>query len=449
MPKTVGLREKIYKAYINRGDNGNEYDNNEIIRKIITLRTEKAKLLGYETYADYILEDRMSKNPENVYELLNKLWVPALKKAKQELAMMQKLAYKEGATFKLESWDWWYYAEKLKKAKYALDESMLRPYFKLENVLDGAFMVAEKLYGIKFIERNDIAKYHEDVRTFEVQEADGKHIGIFYTDYYPRASKNSGAWMDAFRKQWINKGEYVTPIIYNVGNFSKPVGGQPALLSYDEVETLFHELGHALHGLLSNTTYYTTSGTSVLRDFVELPSQILEHWAAHPDVLKMYAKHYETGEPIPDKLIKKLENAGHFNQGFATTEYLAASLLDMDYYTLTEIPEDFNVRDFETNALNNIGLIPEIISRYRSTYFKHIFSGGYAVGYHSYIWAEMLDADAFEAFKENGIFDQETALSFRENILAKGGTEEPMKLYLKFRGKKPVIEPLLANRGLN
>ncbi len=409
---------------------------------------ERANLLGYKTHADYVLENNMAKKPENVYKFLEQLWKPALKMAKREAKELQEMISKDGHDFKLQAWDWWYYAEKLKKAKYALDEEMLRPYFKLENARDGAFSVASKLWGLQFIEREDIPKYHEDARVFEVTEADGSHIGILYTDYFPRASKRSGAWMDSFRKQSRQHGKEIYPVITNNGNFSKPTGGKPALISSEEVSTLFHEFGHALHGLLSDCTYNKLSGTSVPRDFVEMQSQIMENWVFEPEVLKMYAKHYETGEVIPQELIDKLKKASHFNQGFETVEYLAASFLDMDWHTLAEAKE-LGVHEFETQSLNKIGLIPEIVVRYKSPYFKHIFSGGYSSGYYSYIWAEVLDADAFEAFKETSLFDQKTAQSFRENILERGGTEDPMVLYKRFRGAEPKVESLLKKRGLN
>ena len=441
------LREKIFKAYINKGNNNDELDNKAILAKIAALRVKRANLLGYKTHAAYVLENNMAKKPENVYKFLEQLWKPALKMAKKEAKELQEMISKEGHDFKLQPWDWWYYAEKLKKAKYALDEEMLRPYFKLENARDGAFSVASKLYGIQFIEREDIPKYHEDARVFEVKEADGSHIGILYTDYFPRASKRGGAWMNSFRKQSRLHGKEIYPVITNNGNFSKPTGDKPALISSEEVSTLFHEFGHALHGLLSDCTYNRLSGTSVPRDFVEVQSQIMENWVFEPEVLKMYAKHYETGEVIPQELIDKLKKAKHFNQGFATVEYLAASFLDMDWHTLTEAKE-LDVHEFETQSLNKIGLIPEIIVRYKSPYFRHIFSGGYSSGYYSYIWAEVLDADAFEAFKETSLFDQKTAQSFRENVLERGGTEDPMVLYKRFRGAEPKVEALLKRRGL-
>ena len=441
------LREKLFKAYINRGDNNNELDNKTIVSSIAALRVEKAQLLGYNNHAEFVLEENMAKTPDKVYDLLNQLWKPALAMAKKEAKELQEMIYKEGGNFKLKAWDWWYYAEKLRKEKYDLDEEALRPYFELENVREGAFAVAKKLYGITFEELTDLPKYHEEVKTFEVKEADGSHIGIFYVDYFPRSSKQGGAWMNSYRKQSRKGGEDVHPVIVNVGNFSKPTGDRPALLSFEEVNTLFHEFGHALHGLLSKCTYNSLSGTSVPRDFVELPSQIMENWAAESEVLKTFAKHYETGEVIPQSLIDKIEKSSKFNQGFATVEYLAASFLDMDWHTLTDAVER-EVIQFETSSLSKIGLIPEIVVRYRSPYFQHIFSGGYSSGYYSYIWAQVLDADAFEAFKEKSLFDPETALSFRKNILEKGGTEDPMMLYKRFRGAEPKIDALMKRRGL-
>ncbi len=441
------LREKIFNAYIKRGDNNNEFDNKEIIKKITKLRLEKAKLLGYHNHAQYVLEENMAKTPDKVYELLDQLWDAALPMAEKESAELQALIDKEGGNFTLEPWDWWYYAEKLRKEKYALDEEVLRPYFKLENVRDGVFDLCNKLYGLNIRKRDDIPVYHEDVQAFEVLESDSSHLGILYMDFFPRASKRGGAWMNSFRKQYRLNGDEITPVISTVFNFSKPTSNKPALLSFEEVTTLYHEFGHALHGLLSNCTYRSLSGTSVPRDFVELPSQIMENWAAEPEVLKTYAKHYETNEPIPDELIEKIEKSSHFNQGFITVEYLAASFLDMDWHTLKEF-DISDVNAFESKSLNHIGLIPEIVVRYRSTYFNHIFSGGYSSGYYSYIWSAVLDADAFEAFKETSLFDQKTASSFRKNILEKGGSEDPMTLYIRFRGAEPSIEPLLKRRGL-
>ncbi|MDP4173417.1 MAG: M3 family metallopeptidase [Bacteroidota bacterium] len=441
------LREKIFKAYINRGNNSNKNDNKVIITKIASLRVKRANLLGYKTHADFVLDENMAKTSENVYKLLRQLWTPALKVAKKETEELQQMIHKEGNTFKLEAWDWRYYAEKLRKEKYDLDDEQLRPYFKLENVREGAFLVANKLYGVTFSERTDLPKYHNEAKAFEVREADGKFLGILYTDYFPRESKRGGAWCSSFRKQSIKDGKEITPVMVNVCNFSKSTGDKPALLTFEEVTTLFHEFGHALHGLLSHTTYDKLSGSAVPRDFVELPSQIMENWAGEPEVLKTFAKHYKTGETIPQELVDKIKNSEHYGQGFATVEYLAASFLDLDWHTLADTNK-VDAEKFETNSLNKIGLMPEIVVRYRSTYFNHIFNGGYSSGYYSYIWAEVLDADAFEAFKETSLFDQKTARSFRDNILSKGGTEEAMTLYKRFRGSDPKIEPLLKRRGL-
>ncbi len=451
------LREKLYKAMYSRGDNDNENDNKDIIRQIALLRLEKANILGYNTHADFALDDRMAKTPDKVFELLNSIWEHALPQAKKELVELQAVAKKEGHDIKIASWDWWYYAEKLRKQKYDLNEDETKPYFQADNVRQGVFSVANKLYGINF-KQIDIPVYQEDVKAYEVSDADGSLIGVIYFDDFARTGKRAGAWMGSFRKQHTYKGEFVHPIIYNVGNYNPPTDGKPALLTLDQVETMFHEFGHGLHGLLSDCTYNTLSGTSVARDFVELPSQIMEHWAFEPEVLKMYAKHYETGEVIPDALIKKIENAGTFNQGFMTTELVAAAILDMKWHTMTSTP-DFNprkqegikeldVRKFEQDAMNEIGLIDEIIPRYKSTYFNHIFNGGYSAGYYSYLWSEVLDADAYQAFVEKGnIFDPETAKSFRENVLSKGGTEDPMVLYKRFRGAEPNPTYLLKNRG--
>ncbi|MBB4034641.1 peptidyl-dipeptidase Dcp [Dysgonomonas hofstadii] len=450
------LREKLYKAMYMRADNGNEFDNKENIKKIVSLRLEKANILGYNTHADYVLERTMAKTPDNVMDLLNNIWKYALPQAKKELAELQAIADKEGKNIKVESWDWWYYAEKLRKEKYALDEEALKPYFQADNVRQGVFAVANKLYGITFKQRTDVPVYQQDVKAYEVSDVDGSLIGLIYFDDFARQGKRPGAWMSSFRKQEVFKGDFVHPLIYNVGNYNPPTEGKPALLTIDQVETMFHEFGHGLHGLLSKCTYNGVSGTAVARDFVELPSQIMEHWAFEPEVLKMYAKHYETGEVIPQELIQKIQNAGYFNQGFRTTELVAAAILDMNWYTMTSDSnakggdglKNLDVNKFEADAMNKIGLIPEIIPRYRSTYFQHIFSGGYSSGYYSYLWSEVLDSDAFNAFVEKGnIFDQETAKSFRENVLSKGGSDEPMTLYKKFRGAEPNPVYLLKNRG--
>lgn len=443
------LREKLYKAMYNRGNNNNEYDNKEIIKKILKLRTERARIMGFENHAQFALDDRMAKKPENVYDLLNKLWTPALKMAKHEAAQMQDMIDREGKNFKLESWDWWYYAEKIRKEKYALDESEIRPYFELNNVREGAFTLANKLYGLKFKEIENIPVPHPDAKAFEVIDGDDSHVGVLFVDYFPRASKRGGAWMNSYKKQSRTvAGDNIAPIITNVCNFSKPTGDQPALLSFDEVTTLFHEFGHALHGLLSDCHYNSLSGTAVSRDFVELPSQIMENWCSQPEMLKLFAKHYKTGEVIPDELVNKLLDASKFNQGFATVEYLAASYLDMDYHTAKNV-DNIDIEKFEKESMDRIGLIDEIIPRYKTTYYNHIWASGYSAGYYSYIWAEVLDADAFNAYKESGdIFNPEIANSFRTNILERGGTDEAMTLYHNFRGQEPSIEPLLQKRGL-
>lgn len=442
------LREKIYKAMYNRGNNGNEYDNNNLINQFVNLRIQKAQLMGFDNWASFILDNNMAKTPGNVYDLLHKVWEPGLARAKDEARDMQVMIDREGGNFKLESWDWWYYAEKVRKEKYDLDEEQLRPYFELNNVRDGMFEVASKLFGLSFNLLENMPLFHPDSEVFEVNDADGSHIGVLYMDYHPRPSKSGGAWMTNYREQHYKNGKDIRPVVSLTCNFSKPTGGKPALLTYDEVETLYHEFGHGLHGLLSQCHYKSLAGTNVARDFVELPSQIMEHWAAEPEVLKMYARHYETGEIIPQELIDKMEKSGKFNQGFVTTEFVAAAILDMDYHTLTQ-QKEIDVKAFEQISMDKAGLISEIIPRYKSTYFSHIFPGGYSSGYYSYLWAEVLDADAFEAFKETGdIFNPDVAKAFRSNVLERGGTADPMELYLKFRGKQPGIEPLLKNRGL-
>ncbi len=440
------MREKMFKAYIHRGDNNNKEDNKKIISKVISLRYKKARLLGYPNYAAMILEDNMAQNSENVYKMLWQIWEPALEVAKEEAKDLQALITAEGQDFNLEPWDWWYYTEKLKKHKYDLDEGQLRPYFQLEKVLEGIFLLSEKLYGIKVVPRPDLPKYHEDVKVVEIQEQDGSHIGIMYLDYFPRASKRGGAWMNSYRKQSYLNDKKITPVICNVGNFSKPVGDKPALLSFEEVTTMFHEFGHALHGLLSDCKFRSLSGTSVPRDFVELPSQIMENWASEPELLEKYAFHYQTGEVIPIELLDKMKESSRFNQGFETVEFMAAAFLDMDWH-MVESDSLFDVDTFEEQSMNKIGMIPEIVVRYRSTNFRHIFAGGYSAGYYSYLWSEMLDADAYAYFKENGIFNKEIAESFRTNILARGGSDEPINLYKKFRGQPPTIDALLARKG--
>lgn len=440
------LRKRLYEAMYNRANNGNQFDNKQVISQLVNLRLEKAQLLGYKSHADYVLAETMAQNPDQVFELLNKLWEYALPQAKKEAEELQKMIDREGGNFKLQSWDWWYYTEKLRKEKYALDEEAIRPYFMVDNVRDGAFYVANKLYGITFKPMSDVSVYNKDVQVFEVLDADGSYIGVLYLDFFPRNGKRNGAWMSSFRKQSRKNGKMVHPIIYNVGNFAMPTEDKPSLLTLEQVTTLFHEFGHGLHGLLSNINYNGLSGTAVSRDFVELPSQIYEHWALHPDVLKVYAKHYQTGEVIPAELVQKIEEAANFNQGFQTTELVAAALLDMKWHVITE-QQEFDVDKFEKDRMDEIGLISEIIPRYKSTYFAHIFDGGYSAGYYSYLWSEVLDADAFEAFVEKGVFDRTTGQAFRDNVLSKGGSDDPMTLYKRFRGAEPNPIYLLKNRG--
>lgn len=442
------LRETMLNAYQMRGNQNNGNDNKDIALKIANLRMQKAQLLGYKNHAEYVLEESMAKNPEAVNNILMKLWTPALEKAKKEATDIQEMMRKEGINEDVTPADWRYYTEKIRKERFNLDEQELKPYFSLENVRNGVFDVTHKLWGLTYKELNNVPKYHEDVTVWEVFDANKKTLGLLYMDMHPRASKRGGAWMTSYREQQMENGKRKVPVISIVCNFTKPTATTPSLLTFDETTTFFHEFGHALHGLLSNVNYKGLAGTNVPRDFVELPSQVMENWAAEPEVLKLYAKHYKTGEVIPDALIEKMKAAGTFDQGFATTEYLAASLLDMQYHTATtEIKDDINT--FELNAMKNIGLIDAIIPRYRSTYFSHIFAGGYSAGYYSYIWSAVLDTDAFQAFKETSLFNQEKAKLFREYVLEKGGTDDPAVLYRKFRGADPKIEPLLNKRGLN
>ena len=446
-------REKMFKAYASRGNNGNEYDNKDLMVKMMALRIEKANLLGYENPAQMILADKMAGNPETVDTFLASIMAPAVAKAKEEIADMQVFMdedIKAGllpAGSSIEPWDWAYYTEKVRKAKYALDEEQTKPYFQMENVRQGVFDLTTKLWGLQYEKLEDIPVYHEDVEGFKVTDADGSLIGIILTDYFPRSTKRGGAWMTNFVNQEIVDGVEVRPVIVNVGNFAKPTADKPSLLTLDQVETLFHEFGHALHGLLTQCTYKSVSGTSVARDFVELPSQIMENWAFQKEVLADYARHYQTGEVIPDSLVAKIEAAANFNQGFMTTELTAASILDMKWHELTSA-EGLDPMAFEKAACEEMGLIDEIIPRYRSTYFAHIFSGGYSAGYYSYLWAEVLDKDAFELFMQKGIFDKETAMAFRRNVLEKGGSDEPMDLYRRFRGADPDAGALLRGRGL-
>ncbi len=437
------LRRELFHAYTNRGNNGNEYDNNKNLSEIVSLRAQRAKLLGYRSYADLMLEPRMAKKPENVFNLLNNLWDKAIPVARNEVAGMQKIIDREKGGFKLEPSDWWFYSEKLRKEKYDLNDAELKPYFKLENVRDGVFACANKLFGITFTPISDIPLPHPEAQVFEVKDTNGVHIGVLYMDFHPRESKRQGAWCGTYRSHRVLDGKEVTPVVTLVCNFTRPGQDVPALLNMDEVETLFHEFGHALDNLFNRNTY---NQTFTPMDFVELPSQLDEHWATEPEVLAMYAKDYRTGKPIPEALVKKIRNSAYFNQGFINVELLAASLLDMAYHTL-EYPANIDIQSFEKDYFTKIGLIPEIVSRYRSTYFLHIMDG-YDAGYYCYTWAAVLDNDAFEAFKEKGIFNKSVAQSYRNNILAKNGTMDAMSEYVNFRGHEPSIEPLLRNRGL-
>ncbi|MEQ9405394.1 MAG: M3 family metallopeptidase [Cyclobacteriaceae bacterium] len=444
------LRMKLKKAYINQGDNGNEYDNKEIARELANLRLQKANLLGYKTWAHYVLGENMLNTPDKVYNLLDKVWPAALERAKQERDMMAQMAKDEGQDIEIGPWDWWYYAEKIKMKEYNLDEEEIRPYLKVDNVINGTFILANKLFGMTFEEQDDIPKYHPDVRTYTVKNEKGELIGVYLSDWFYRESKRGGAWMNTYRNQSNMNGENIIPIVTNVGNFTQPAGDTPSLLSQDEASTLFHEFGHAIHGLLSECTYPSISGTSTPRDFVEFPSQVMENWVFEPEMLALYAFHYETGEVMPNELVQKINNAGKFNQGFATVEYMAASYLDMSYHSITE-PIEGDIRAFEKAAMDKIGLIDAIVPRYRTGYFRHAFSSpvGYSSGYYSYLNSEVMDADAFGAFKERGLFDKETANAYREHILSKGGTREAMEMYVNFRGREPEFEAILERRGFN
>ena len=440
------LREELYNSYIQRGDNDNEFDNKEIIAEMVALRKEKAEMMGFKSHSDYVLDNTMAKTPENVNNLLKTIWNPGIEKAKGEVQSMQKLITDEGANFQLAAWDWWHYSEKLRQEQFNFKEEEVKPFFSEEKVLAGAFDVAEKLFDITFTEREDLPKYRDDIRAFTVEDIDKKVIGIFYTDFTLRPNKGGGAWMSTFRSQSKFDGE-VIPIVINVCNFPPKNADGVSLLSFEQVETLFHEFGHGLHGLLSDAQYPSLSGTSVTRDYVEFPSQMMENWAREPEVIKTFAKHYKTGETIPEELLSKISAAGTFNEGFATSEYVAAAHLDMAYHTNKE--EIFDIDEFEDETLKDLGLIPEIESRYRSTYFGHIFAGGYSSGYYSYLWTEVLEADAFEAFKDKGLFDKETADKLKKYVYAAGNTDDLMTQYIRFRGKEPAIEPLLKKRGLN
>ena len=440
------LREQLYNSYIQRGDNDNEFDNKSLIVEMLKLRKEKAKLMGFESHADYVLDDTMAKQTSRVDDLLEQIWEPGIARAKSEAEEMQNLIRQEGGNFELAAWDWWHYAEKIRQSKYDFSEEEVKPYFSEDRVLQGAFDVATKLFDITFVERNDLPKYRDNIRSFEVLNEQNETIGIFYTDFTLRPNKGGGAWMNTFRSQSKFDGKQI-PIVVNVCNFPPENEDGVSLLSFEQVETLFHEFGHGLHGLLSDANYPSLSGTNVTRDYVEFPSQMMENWAREPEVIKTFALHYKTGEPIPDSLLNKISEAGTFNEGFETSEYVAAAHLDMAYHTSVEDIKDID--KFEDDTLGELGLIPQIESRYRSTYFGHIFAGGYSSGYYSYLWTEVLEADAFEPFREKGLFDKETATKLKEYVYASGNTEDLMTQYINYRGSEPRIEPLLKKRGLD
>lgn len=441
------LRKAIFDAYALRGNNNNQDDNKAVLEEMAIIRVKIAHLKGYQSYAEYILSDNMAETPEAVYTFMDKLWMPAINRAKRERSALSKTMKKEGLTNKFEASDWNYYVEKVRKEKYDFDEEETRPYFEFTAVREGAFMLANKLFGLTFKPLNKVPKWHKDQQVFEVFEADGSHLGVIYMDFFARESKRGGAWMNSLRSQ-SNINKMVTPIVTTNFNFPPPTESTPSLLSFTEAQTLFHEFGHALHGLMSSVKYESLSGTSVPRDFVEFPSQVMENWMSEPEVLKLYAKHYKTGDVIPEVLIKKMNEANDFNEGFRTVEYMAAAYLDMAWHMLKDtIHQQTNT--FEKKEMDRIGLIDEIIPRYRSPYFAHVFNGGYAAGYYSYLWSAVLDADAFEAFKETGnVFDAETAKKYR-HMLSQGGTKKGMDLYKEFRGKEPDIKALIKKRGLN
>ena len=439
------LRRQIFEAYAMQANNDNEYDNKAIVARTVELRAERARLMGFDNHAAYELTDRMAESTQQIFELLDQVWEPALETAVAEREARAAMMDEDGIDDEFRGWDWRYYTEKVRQARYDFDEEALRPYFPVESVRDGAFELASRLFGLTFARRDDLPVWHPDQQVFEVRDRDGSHLAVLYMDFFARESKRAGAWMNSLRQQSKLDGE-VRPIVTTNFNFPAPTRNSPSLLSLSEAETLFHEFGHALHGMLSDVTYESLAGTSTPRDFVEFPSQVMENWMAEPEVLRMFARHYRTGKTIPDGIVDKITASATFDQGFRTVEYLGAAYLDMAYHTL-ESPEAIDPVRFEAQAMERIGLIPEIVPRYRSTYFAHIFAGGYAAGYYSYLWSEVLDADAFQAFKETSLFDPETAARYREHILEKGGSRPGMELYRDFRGREPVIGPLLERRG--
>jgi peptidyl-dipeptidase Dcp len=443
------LREKLYRAFMSKSFKGNERDNQEIIRKLVTLRDEKARLLGYSSFAEYVLEERMALKPEFVDKFLKDLLEQSLPKAQEEVAEMKEFMKELGAVHELQRWDWAYYAEKLRKKKYDLDDELIKPYFKLENVINGVFETAGRLYGLSFKENKEIPVYHEEVTAYEVFGEDGKHVAIFFADFFPREGKRPGAWMTSYRDEKKIAGQKIIPHVSIVCNFTPSSEGNPSLLKFDEVTTLFHEFGHALHGMLADTTYGSLSGTSVFWDFVELPSQIFENWCYEKECLDLFARHYETGEPIPAEYVERIKASSTFHEAYATVRQISFAMLDMAYHYHLENPARLqDIGKFEQDAFAPTELFPTVDGANMSVQFGHIFAGGYAAGYYSYKWAEVLDADAFELFKQRGIFDKETARSFKENILSRGGTEHPMDLYKRFRGQEPSNEALLRRAGL-
>ncbi len=442
------LRETAFKAWTRRGDNDNDHDNRAIAAETIALRGERAALLGYRTFADFRLDDAMAKSPAAVRGLLDEVWAAAVPQAGRERERLEDHARKEGQNIRVEAWDWRFYAERVRKAQFDLDEGEIKPYLQLDRIIEAAFDTASRLFGLTFKERNDLGRYHPDVRTFEVTDKDGRHIGVFIGDYFGRPSKRSGAWMSTFRGQ-RKLGAEERPIVVNVMSFARGADGEPTLLSFDDARTLFHEFGHALHGLLSDVTYPSLACTAVATDFVELPSQLYEHWLSEPDVLKCYALHYKTGKPMPQSLLDRLKAARTFNQGFATVEYVASAIADLELHSLDD-PKGLDIRHFETQMLERRGMPREIVMRHRLPHFAHIFSGGgYASGYYSYMWSEVMDADAFDAFTETGdVFDAATAGRLKEFIYSAGNRRDPAEAYTAFRGRLPTTEAMLKKRGL-
>ncbi len=441
------LRKQMYMAYSMRGNNENKHDNKSLIKQIVSLRVEKAKLLGYDTHAHFVLEEHMALSPDKVNSFLQELLDASIHVARQDVKEVEEYAHKKGLEGKLQRWDYAFYGEQLKAEKYGLDDEATRPYFRLEKVEEGVFGLATKLYGITFKENKEISKYHDEVKTYEVFDADGTFLSVFYVDYHPRATKQGGAWMTSFRDQHKDGSGDVRPHISIVCNFTRPTENKPSLLTFTEVQTFLHEFGHALHGILSNVTYESLAGTNVYRDFVELPSQIMENWATQKEWLKDVGLHYETGEVIPEEMIQKIIDSENYQSGYAMVRQLSFGMNDMAWHSLGDV-FDQDVIAFEQKSMAATELFPTVEGTAFSTGFAHIFDGGYAAGYYGYKWAEVLDADAFEAFKENGIFDKETATKFRKEILERGGTDHPMKLYKAFRGQEPTIEPLLKRSGL-